>query len=95
MIVGSLCSVPFYLSVMFPSSWAIFVAQSVFGFGLALVRPASLKFLVKNSTPNTLGNENLETIAIYWVFIPPSKLILGLASIEETEYFTIGKLVVG
>ncbi|KAL5252413.1 hypothetical protein ACHWQZ_G015250 [Mnemiopsis leidyi] len=74
MIVGSLCSVPFYLSVMFPSSWAIFVAQSVFGFGLALVRPASLKFLVKNSTPNTLGVDS----GIHWgVFM--SSMIWGNA----------------
>ena len=55
LIVGSICCVLFYISVMFPSSWAIFAAQSVFGFGLALVRPASLKFMVKNSSPSALG----------------------------------------
>ncbi|XP_063677625.1 UNC93-like protein MFSD11 [Bolinopsis microptera] len=81
LIVGSICCMLFYISVMFPIPGVVFAAQSVFGFGLALVRPASLNFLVKNSSPSAMGVNS----SIHWgVFM--SSMIWGNAVVYCLTY---------
>jgi len=95
LVIGSLCCVFYYAAMCFPAMWNLYTTQAVFGFGLALIRPASLKFLTKNSNSETLAANN----GTHWAWFMSSMIwgngivcvfFRGMTVIDtETRYVTM------